>query len=406
MPLNSFFVELDPEGDLVLEVGKVPSASSPVDALKSNGEAEELLHKGPDMPQDTEVSPRTPEQHQEREPSIELGDPQQTPHYRILICSKLLTWTSPVFQAMLNGAFAEAQDPRVDANGRRVLDLPEDDPVAILRLCQILHHKPGTHPEKYEFKILHDVAILSDKYGFHATISMWLDKELARWLPTSTKSTFSSFSSWANKRALEMIQLAYLASNEKKFKNATALYAFVEEKDQVRARARRTVDSTDGSDRLADRMVSLQAYLDNRFRKIPGDALNVLTSYFITKHPNMRPSAVRQAIGDGSGPSLCDGMVKQLAFTAAFIQDKKLSSSQSSVQQYVQFLRKTFTDQTPCKALAAANTYVVRMDRELTHHDTGTSNRVNVSERGDIQNEASTGEHTGAAHRCARGWGS
>lgn len=131
-------VKIDPEGDLILEVGA--NFSTNFDSS---------------VPREKPVS----------------EDDKQKP-LRILVSSKILTMSSPVFKCMLRGNFIESQLPLSQTNPP-TLSLPEDNPHAMKQLCDGLHNfaEPdfdNDPPKEHLLQLLrelYDTAVVADKYG-------------------------------------------------------------------------------------------------------------------------------------------------------------------------------------------------------------------------------------------------
>ena len=96
-----------------------------------------------------------------------------TRQYAVGISSVVLAIASPVFDAMLNGSFAEGQ---MTVDGRRVFTLLEDDIVHVRMLCDVLYHcsKIIIRPEWGEISpAVQDVCgllALADKYDCIAAV--------------------------------------------------------------------------------------------------------------------------------------------------------------------------------------------------------------------------------------------
>lgn len=78
-----------------------------------------------------------------------------------LASTKALSLGSPVFNAMLNGRFIEATEPTV---GLRAASLLDDDPKALLLLCNIVHLRFNSLPKQISLDELFSIAVVSDKY--------------------------------------------------------------------------------------------------------------------------------------------------------------------------------------------------------------------------------------------------
>jgi hypothetical protein len=67
-------------------------------------------------------------------------EPSRSGNVQLLVSSEILTITSPVFKAMLCGPFLEGQLVLSNVNPP-VLSLPEDDPGAMELLINVLHYQ-------------------------------------------------------------------------------------------------------------------------------------------------------------------------------------------------------------------------------------------------------------------------
>lgn len=97
---------------------------------------------------------------------------------RLLVSSKILTISSPVFKARLCGPFLEGQLALSNVNPP-VLPLPEDDPGAMEMLTRILHHS-FTITDVLRIPGLCHMAMTSDKYGCNVVIKSWFHAYLFR----------------------------------------------------------------------------------------------------------------------------------------------------------------------------------------------------------------------------------
>lgn len=86
----------------------------------------------------------------------------------LIVSSKVLSVASPIFKRMFFGDFKEARELAQSQATAQVytLELPEDDPLATLILCSILHPcaKTDQVPERPDTTTLKDLAVLTDKY--------------------------------------------------------------------------------------------------------------------------------------------------------------------------------------------------------------------------------------------------
>ncbi|KAK7890677.1 hypothetical protein LTR67_007886 [Exophiala xenobiotica] len=129
---NDEAVMVDPDGDLILQVGQKqdkndePSASGKVKCLR--------------------------------------------------VSSKILTITSPVFKAMLCGPFLEGQLALSNVNPP-VLPLPEDDPEAMELLTNVLHYQNITPREDLSLQLC-ELAVTGDKYHCNIAIRPFFRHQL------------------------------------------------------------------------------------------------------------------------------------------------------------------------------------------------------------------------------------
>lgn len=91
---------------------------------------------------------------------LKVGSAKQM---NLLISSRALSFASPVFAAMFNGRFAEAQS--LSSSAPREIPMPDDDAIGMEMLCNIAHLRVSDLPSKIENIALADFAILCDKYS-------------------------------------------------------------------------------------------------------------------------------------------------------------------------------------------------------------------------------------------------
>ncbi|KIW03324.1 uncharacterized protein PV09_05535 [Verruconis gallopava] len=77
------------------------------------------------------------------------------------VSSKALSLGSPVFKAMFSGKFMENAN---SAAGLRAASLQDDDPEALMLLCNIAHLRFNMVPKKLSLDALFNLAVISDKY--------------------------------------------------------------------------------------------------------------------------------------------------------------------------------------------------------------------------------------------------
>ncbi|CEF78970.1 hypothetical protein FGSG_04048 [Fusarium graminearum PH-1] len=85
------------------------------------------------------------------------------PKEKIRVASDFLKHISPVFKAMLDGPMSEGEALRnKPPDSPIIISLPEDSPVAMIRLLRILY---GANDFDPTFEAFYDVIILADKYA-------------------------------------------------------------------------------------------------------------------------------------------------------------------------------------------------------------------------------------------------
>ena len=231
---------VDPEGDLILEVGTLAVSSTANETSEKQEPKQDEEHEEDDEGNDSDRSVKS-EAGDEDTQALQLEKADSTSpkrkYARILVCSKVLIWTSAVFRQMLNGSFKEAQQTP-DAQGRRTLHLPEDDSSSMLALCKILHHRAASRRSEFPYELLDGLAILCDKYDFKEALYDFFDTEFGHWLDTGMQATLTSFSLNSPTRSLEVMRLAYLVDHSRTFRNATLIWAYVKHPETPEAALR------------------------------------------------------------------------------------------------------------------------------------------------------------------------
>lgn len=133
---------------------------------------------------------------------------------RVQCSSAHLILASSVFEAMLSRSFKE--NPILRSVGTLDLPLPDDDPIALLMLLNIIHGQTKDIPLEVDMCMLTRLAILVDKYQLHVVVGIlshiWIDrlkanipkismKNLKRWL----------FISWAFRSPSEFKTVTQIA---------------------------------------------------------------------------------------------------------------------------------------------------------------------------------------------------
>ncbi|EXJ56894.1 hypothetical protein A1O7_07238 [Cladophialophora yegresii CBS 114405] len=106
---------------------------------------------------------------------------------QLRISTSIMTLVSPFFKAMLKGNFQEGQLALSETNPP-TLDLDVEDVEAMTTLCQIIHHgRAAQQPVHLEHLVR--VATLSDMYGCQSATASWFHSQLLQRLPP-TDATF------------------------------------------------------------------------------------------------------------------------------------------------------------------------------------------------------------------------
>ncbi|KAL9105776.1 MAG: hypothetical protein Q9187_008658, partial [Circinaria calcarea] len=96
---------------------------------------------------------------------------------RLRVSSKHLILASPVFKAMLARNFKESATLR--STGTLELQLPDDDPAALLVLLDIIHGDTPQVPREVDLPMLTQLAVLVDKYQLYKVVGVysefWID---------------------------------------------------------------------------------------------------------------------------------------------------------------------------------------------------------------------------------------
>ena len=102
----------------------------------------------------------------------------------ITVCSKVLRRASPVFKAMLGRCFAEGKalrDPAPTTHGIPTINLPEDDPEAMVQLCRALHLTMDINENAVTFEQCIKLASLCDEYDMAVALGSWSEVWMKPW---------------------------------------------------------------------------------------------------------------------------------------------------------------------------------------------------------------------------------
>ncbi|KAI8158376.1 hypothetical protein K4K49_003285 [Colletotrichum sp. SAR 10_70] len=99
------------------------------------------------------------------------GDPST-----FLVCSRALARSSPVFEKMLFGPFAESR-PSIESSTPKsawVVHLPEDDPDHMEAVLNILHFNFKDIPRRFTPPIFSGMIVIADKYDCIGIFKLWV----------------------------------------------------------------------------------------------------------------------------------------------------------------------------------------------------------------------------------------
>ncbi|CAD6454377.1 333f7997-631a-4504-8fdd-147850c0ad40 [Sclerotinia trifoliorum] len=126
---------------------------------------------------------------------------------RVLVSSKRMSLASPVFKIMLEGSFKESLE--LKTLGRLTLPLPEDDPVAMRILIDVIHGHSKYIPKVVHIHAFARFAILADYYQCSAVaeacVNLWKQKivELSLWKRSETRLACWIFITWVFNLSVE-----------------------------------------------------------------------------------------------------------------------------------------------------------------------------------------------------------
>lgn len=133
--------------------------------------------------------------------SIGLNEDRQF----IRVSSKVLTLASPVFSALLSPKLTEGCSLAGSTEFPHISFL-EDNPEAIIWLCQALHFKKR-RTDKISFALVKDLAILCHKYDLSLALSPWSELWIHRWRGSVRKRD----------RYPQMLWVSYALDNQNRF---------------------------------------------------------------------------------------------------------------------------------------------------------------------------------------------
>lgn len=93
---------------------------------------------------------------------LSSGEDENRETLVLIVTSKTLTLASPVFNKMLNSSFKEGIAKTTE--GKVAIPLPEDDSEAMTIICRALHNMNHLVPEQLSSTLLEEIAVLCNKY--------------------------------------------------------------------------------------------------------------------------------------------------------------------------------------------------------------------------------------------------
>jgi hypothetical protein len=209
----------------------------------SNGDVELILKKQPDTFLDQAEQQLSPSAEPKTSAKYNVGPlGVNIKGVRLRVSSLKLISTSRYFQAMLEGSgFRESNELQEHGYVEIELSDPEDDPTAMMLILGILYGNEVQVPKEVDLPTLEKVAILVDKYEWHALVlpygTSWFDNlAQTRGLP----DTF-------DKTLLVWLWIAWLFGTRDHFKALSRV---------AQQEANTSIDLADESIRLSSKVLS------------------------------------------------------------------------------------------------------------------------------------------------------
>lgn len=202
-PASGDLIIVDPDGDLILKVGKEKANTNDIAAAEQGSTAQK-------QPTQEEAQLDDDSSDATDDDELSVDETEEILSLSIRVCSKFMTMCSPVFKTMLDGPFAEGKLP-LDTTNPATLELPEDDPESMVEVCRILHHKWDLVTVDC-FERSCNIAELASKYACHSIVKAWYRHHL-----------LSKSPSWTPKCDAD---LAYMISASYYLEDVEAFYYF------------------------------------------------------------------------------------------------------------------------------------------------------------------------------------
>ncbi|KAF8545524.1 hypothetical protein BDD12DRAFT_800569 [Trichophaea hybrida] len=94
-----------------------------------------------------------------------------TAREQVTVSSKLLSFASPVFEAMLRPTFAEGI--QLEKTGTTEFTLDDDHPEALVIVLKVIHHCTDDIPDYLDVGMIYIVALIVDKYDVVRPLVSW-----------------------------------------------------------------------------------------------------------------------------------------------------------------------------------------------------------------------------------------
>ncbi|RYP23530.1 hypothetical protein DL765_001044 [Monosporascus sp. GIB2] len=94
----------------------------------------------------------------------------------IYVVNSKLFCLSAIWEALLNQGFAKSKRPKPGSGQDWIVEVPEDDPEAMLIILNILHNRFGGVPKGEKAMSIHSLyrlTVLTDKYGLTSLLQPW-----------------------------------------------------------------------------------------------------------------------------------------------------------------------------------------------------------------------------------------
>ncbi|KAI9649693.1 hypothetical protein NHQ30_002274 [Ciborinia camelliae] len=307
-------VIIDPDGDLVLLLGSLPSESPNLDipsaskTSSTNSTATSIFNPPPATLFGAKPVSILGEEKSIETQSFESTNPNQLYESRILVSSKHMSLASPVFKAMLQGGFHEAIE--LKKTGKTEIPLPDDDSTAMVILIDIIHGRFKSVPKTLNLATLTQMAILVDKYQCHESTELLR----AVWA-TNISQRKIWIQDWYNTAC--WIGVAWVFDLHAEFKEATesiikgsgtGLSEILEENELQLPIPEEVIDTVD--ERRQHALSQLIEILKDTISKYRGPTLICpTTTYPLYQHGNSGPSAVEAMENITSHRKFCDTLV-------------------------------------------------------------------------------------------------